>query len=162
MNNITAETKRVKPCGIIYRIAEAATVFIIGGFCYTGMEILWRGSSHWTMVIAGGFCLYCIYLIVNGGRKFNFFIGLVSGSFLITVVEFITGCIVNLFFKWNVWDYSYLPFNIMGQICALYTSIWFFVCIPAVLISRFLKIYIFNNKINDRGSINSVTTQEKI
>ena len=31
-------------------------LFIIGGFTYYMIEILWRGYSHWSMFILGGIC----------------------------------------------------------------------------------------------------------
>lgn len=43
---------------------------------------------------------------------------------IITIFEFITGCIVNLWLGWAVWDYSDLPFNLLGQICLYYFLLW--------------------------------------
>ena len=31
-------------------------LFLIGGFLYYSIEILWRGFSHWSMFILGGLC----------------------------------------------------------------------------------------------------------
>ena len=45
------------------------------------------------------------------------------GSVIITACEFITGVIVNIWLGLGVWDYSTLPFNILGQI-------WFTVFTP--------------------------------
>ena len=41
----------------------------------------------------------------------------IIGSFVVTGIEFVSGCIVNLWLGWNVWDYSHLPLNLLGQIC---------------------------------------------
>jgi len=38
-------------------------LFIIGGSIYIGLEILWRGYSHWTMGILGGICFIALGLI---------------------------------------------------------------------------------------------------
>lgn len=62
------------------------------------------------------------------------------GSAVITGVEFIFGVVVNLWQKWNVWDYSNLKFNLLGQICPLYSGLWFLLSIPIVFISRKLKV----------------------
>lgn len=51
---------------------------------------------------------------------------------MITTVEFITGCIVNIRLGWNVWDYSSHPFNLMGQICPAFCALWYLLSIPAV------------------------------
>jgi uncharacterized membrane protein len=46
-------------------------------------------------------------------------------------------------FDWRVWDYSGLPLNLLGQICLLYTIIWFTLCIPAYLLCGFVRRRMF-------------------
>ena len=46
------------------------------------------------------------------------------GGAIITVVEFVSGCIINLWLGWNVWDYSHIPLNILGQICLPFFFAW--------------------------------------
>ena len=58
------------------------------------------------------------------------------GSVIITSVEFTVGVIVNIILRWNVWDYSDMPFNVLGQICLPFTVLWFFLCIPAYYVCR--------------------------
>ncbi len=58
---------------------------------------------------------------------------------IITTLEFIVGYIVNIILKWNVWDYSNMPFNIMGQICLGFSTLWFALGIPMTKVSDFLK-----------------------
>ena len=41
--------------------------------------------------------------------------------------------IVNIILQWNVWDYSNVPFNVMGQICLPFSIIWFFLSLPAIV-----------------------------
>ena len=38
----------------------------------------------------------------------------VVNTLLITGLEFVTGCVVNLGFGWNVWNYTNQPLNLMG------------------------------------------------
>ena len=41
-------------------------IFIVGAAGYAGVEYLYRGYTHWTMVLTGGACLlafYCLSLI---------------------------------------------------------------------------------------------------
>ena len=38
-------------------------LFAIGGSIYIGLEMLWRGYSHWTMGILGGICFIALGLI---------------------------------------------------------------------------------------------------
>ena len=101
-------------------------LFLIGGFVYNLIEILWRGYTHWTMFIVGGMCFVIMGLLNE--YKFSWKDSLVKQSLISAVViiifEFVSGCIVNLWLKWNVWDYSNLPFNILGQVCLYFFFLW--------------------------------------
>lgn len=101
-------------------------LFFIGGKLYTLIEILWRGFTHWTMFILGGGC-FVIMGLLNEYRfswKDSLLKQSVISAVIITIFEFITGCIVNLWLGWAVWDYSSLPFNLLGQICLYYFLLW--------------------------------------
>lgn len=106
-------------------------LFLLGGTAYNIIEYLWRGYSHWTMAIDGGICLVGIYFICTASEM-NFVYKVICASGLITVVEFISGIVINKILGWNVWDYSALPLNFMGQICLTYTILWTGLCIPVV------------------------------
>lgn len=101
-------------------------LFIIGGNLYYLIEILWRGYSHWTMFIVGGLCFVIMGLLNE--YKFSWKDSLIKQSLISAVViiffEFISGCIINLWLGWNVWDYSNLPFNILGQVCLYFFFLW--------------------------------------
>lgn len=103
-----------------------AFLFFIGGKLYTLIEILWRGFTHWTMFILGGGC-FVIMGLLNEYRfswKDSLLKQSVISAVIITIFEFITGCIVNLWLGWAVWDYSNMPFNLLGQICLYYFLLW--------------------------------------
>lgn len=120
------------------------TVFAIGAALYSAVEILWRGFTHWTMGLAGGICLCGIYTVNEKTCKSR--LGkLALCAALITVVEFIFGLVVNVLLKLNVWDYSERRFNILGQICPLYTVLWFLLSAPAVALCNLLKNNLFKN-----------------
>ena len=69
-----------------------------------------RGYSHWTMFVLGGICFITVGLINNIFTwKTPIEIQAIVGSIIITLLEFITGIIVNIKLDWNVWDYSNLP-----------------------------------------------------
>ena len=102
----------------LIKLLRPLILFNIGGLLYILIELLWRGYSHWTMFFVGGICFILIGLI---NELFTFNIPLITqmtiSSVLITLIEFISGCIINIQFNLNVWDYSNMPFNILGQIC---------------------------------------------
>lgn len=114
--------------------AKIALLFIIGGALYVGVEMLWRGHSHWTMGIVGGVC----FVLIGGLNNYlPWEMSLVDqaalGALLVTAVELVVGVVLNLFLGLGIWDYSGMPLNIAGQICLPYMILWFllsFVCIP--------------------------------
>ena len=103
-----------------------SVLFLIGGRLYTWIEILWRGFSHWTMFILGGLCFVIMGLLNEYKFKWrdSLIIQSIVSAVIITIFEFVTGCIVNIWLGWAIWDYSELPFNICGQICLPYFLLW--------------------------------------
>ena len=116
-------------------LLEYLTVYAIGALGYGLMELLYRGFTHWTMLLAGGFCFTGLYLIVNAGR-FPLWAQCVLGALLITAVELLTGLLVNVALKWNVWDYSSAPLQLLGQICLPFSLLWLALCLPASYLCR--------------------------
>lgn len=105
---------------------KQSILFLIGGFIYYIIEILARGYSHWSMFILGGICFVLMGAI---NEYFNWDTPLwkqcVISMMIITVLEFIFGCILNLWLGLHIWDYSHRPLNLLGQICVPYMAIWF-------------------------------------
>lgn len=116
---------------------ENVLVWEIGAILYGFIEILWRGYTHWSMLITGGLCLLIIYKVASCKSK------LFSKAFicmlLITAVELFVGIIVNIILKLDVWDYSLLPFNFLGQICLRYSLFWLILSVPAILLCQKIK-----------------------
>lgn len=104
-------------------------VFVLGGFAYGMMEILFRGHTHWTMVITGGACVLTIYMLSGWLMSIPLIMAAATGALIVTTYEFFVGLIVNMRLGWQVWDYSALPGNIMGQICPVFTAAWFLLCL---------------------------------
>lgn len=125
---------------------EKSAVFAIGSVAYSAIEILWRGYTHWTMSITGGICFSILYAVNTACPSRRLWKKCVIGSATITSIEFAVGCIVNLWLKWNVWDYSQRPLNLMGQVCVLYTVLWYFLSIPIAGLSSLLKKRVFHHE----------------
>lgn len=111
-----------------------AAVFAIGAAGYTCAEILWRGWTHWTMAATGGLCALGIYRI-NKNSKACFAAKILESTALITVAEFAVGCIVNKLLRWDIWDYSKMPYNLFGQICPQYILLWIPLAVLALAVS---------------------------
>ena len=120
--------------------AKILLLFLIGGVVYIGIELAFRGYSHWTMFLLGGFCFLQLGLINEVlPWKTPLELQALIGAILITINEFITGCIFNLGYGLHIWDYSNLPCNIMGQICIPFTIIWFFIAIIGIVVDDILR-----------------------
>ena len=111
-------------------------IFAIGALGYGGLEVLFRGYTHWTMMLTGGACLLTFYYLDQQFNKAPLLLKAAGGALIITIYEFAVGLIVNLWYGWHVWDYSLLPGNILGQVCPLFTAIWFVLCFGLSLISK--------------------------
>lgn len=123
-------------------LRKQLTLAATGGLLYIIMELIWRGRSHWTMLILGGICFVTLGLI-NEVFPWNMPLWrqIVIGACLITALEFMTGCIVNLWLGWSVWDYSSLPGNILGQICPQYCLVWLPVAVAAIVLDDWLRYW---------------------
>ena len=126
-------------------VIRYGSVFALGALLYTLLELLWRGHTHWSMALCGGVCLAAIYYVYLHCAGAGVFGRALIGCAIITVCEFMTGVLVNLKMSWNVWDYSSLPFNFMGQICIAYSALWFFLCFPAFYLCRVMEEKIFSH-----------------
>lgn len=103
-------------------------VFLLGAAAYGAMEMLFRGHTHWTMLLTGGACVLTMYYMQESLLSQPIVLSALTGALIITAYEFFVGILVNLKFGWNIWDYSALPGNVLGQICPKFTAIWFCVC----------------------------------
>ena len=119
----------------------------IGGMLYIGIELMWRGYSHWTMFVLGGICFVLLGRI-NELIPWDMplWMQVFIGTAIITGLEFITGCIVNLWIGWNVWDYSTAPFNILGQICLPYILLWAPVSLAGIILDDYLRYWLFKEE----------------
>lgn len=113
-------------------------VFALGGAYYCILELLWRGRTHWTMLLMGGTAVTVLYLVFSNKLHLPMAVKCLICAALVTVAEFICGCIVNLWLGWDVWDYSDRKFNLLGQICPLFSLFWGLLSIPGAYISRIL------------------------
>ena len=104
-------------------------VFVLGAASYAMIEVLFRGHTHWTMVLTGGACVLTFYYLQDWLLGSPLVVGALAGAVIITLYEFCIGVIVNLKLGWDVWDYSQLSGNIMGQICPYFTAMWFGLCL---------------------------------
>ena len=123
-------------------------LFFVGGIAYYLIEIIYRGISHPAMMALGGACFVLIAVINNRFRFLPVIIRLILSTVIITALEFIAGCILNLWLGLGIWSYSNMPFNVLGQICPLYMGFWFLLSAVAFLLHNKMEQRFFVN-LND-------------
>lgn len=129
------------------RAVKALVLLCIGGLIYICCELIFRGYSHWTMFLVGGICFVLIGAINELiPWEMPIWQQAIIGAVIVTAVEFVSGCIINIWLGWAVWDYSDMPFNILGQICLPFTVIWFFIAIIAIILDDYLRYWLFGEE----------------
>lgn len=123
-------------------------LFWFGGSFYITLEVLYRGYSHWSMGVLAGIVFIAIGLLNKvWGWETDLALQVLIGTIIATVSEFITGCIVNLWLGWNVWSYSNMWGNILGQICPQFVLVWIPIVLLAIVLDDILRYLAFNEKI---------------
>ena len=107
-------------------------LFLVGGFGYVGLELLWRGRSHISMFLAGGLCFLLLGQLDR--TRLSFSAKCLLGAVVITAVELLAGLLTNR--DHQVWDYRQMPFNFLGQVCLSYSLLWIPVSFGAMLLHR--------------------------
>lgn len=123
-------------------ILQLLFLFCVGALIYMGIEILWRGYTHWTMGIVGGVCFVIIGLL-NEGHNWQrpFWKQVLIGACTVTILEFITGVILNIILGLNIWDYSNMPFNLFGQICLPFSILWCGLSAVAIVLDDYIRYW---------------------
>ena len=114
-------------------------MFVLGGLSYGLIEILYRGYTHWSMVLTGGAVILTFYYLIPVLFQIPLVLSALLGSAIITLYEFSMGCIVNLWLRMEVWDYSHCPGNILGQICPQFSGCWFLLCLAFFSLVKYNK-----------------------
>ena len=122
-------------------------LFAYGGLLYYTIEILWRGYSHWSMFCLGGIC----FLYAGIQNEFteweeSLLLQIIRVDIFVLVCEFITGIIVNLWLQWDIWDYSDLPFNILGQSCPQFAILFLPLCFIAIILDDYIRYWVFDEE----------------
>lgn len=129
------------------QVGKYAFLFWFGGSFYITLEILWRERSHWTMLVLAGLVFIAIGLL---NQMWGWETGLIKqvlvGTAIATIGEFITGCVVNLWLGWNIWDYSNLKFNLYGQITPQFIVLWIPITLLAIILDDVIRWRFFNEE----------------
>lgn len=129
-----------KSKALILITIKHVVLFVVFGLIYYGIEIWARGYSHPAMIAVGGICGVVVGLI---NEDFDFDMSLLwqmfVGAFCITVIEFVSGLILNVWLGLDIWDYSSKPFNILGIVCFENSIYWYFLSGVAIVLDDVIR-----------------------
>lgn len=122
---------------------EVVWIFIIYAFLGWCSEVAFAAVDRGIFVnrgfLNGPYCpIYgcgvLAVVVVLTPLKDNLLILYIGSFFLTSVIEFITGFVLEKVFHNKWWDYSDKPLNIMGYVCLKFSIIWGFACTFIMLI----------------------------
>lgn len=119
---------------------KAAVLALVGGLCYGGVELLWRGYTHWTMMVLGG----ALFLVLGGLNEWLSWDMPLSrqallGAVVVTAAEFLAGLVLNVWLGLGIWDYSGMWGSVLGQICPAYSALWVVLSAVAIVLDDWLR-----------------------
>ena len=133
------------------------TVFSLVGILYVFIEVgftaiekaqlsLIGQSSLWMMLVGG--LMGVVLGKLNSFDSFmkrNHFVNILIGATAITLMELISGIVLNIWLGFNIWDYSESSINFLGQIDLLHSICWILITPFAYWIDDVIKYYIYQN-----------------
>ncbi|MDO5546949.1 MAG: hypothetical protein Q4F79_00480 [Eubacteriales bacterium] len=131
------------------KILKPIILFLIGGSIYISIEIIYRylmdkPPTHWAMFVLGGLAFLIIgRLNEHIDWEMPFWLQALIGTAIVLVLEFIFGCVLNLWLGLAIWDYSNMPFNLLGQICLPFALIWSVLVVIAIVLDDYLRYWLF-------------------
>lgn len=129
------------------KMYEYVVLIIYGGVIYYFMELFYRGYSHQIMILVGGICFVFIGLLNEfKNHNISLFRQMIISMIIVTAIEFIAGVILNIWLKLNIWNYSNLKFNFLGQISLQTSILWFFIALPAIYLDDYLRYWMFKEE----------------
>lgn len=104
-------------------------------------KIVNRGFLNGPVCPVYGFGMILVLLIYNMVGSDNTFIVFLEGVIFTTLIELFAGFILDKFFHARWWDYSSMPLNLNGYICAGFSLIW---GLAVVFVIKQVHVFIYN------------------
>lgn len=131
------------------KILKQLFLFLVFGFIYFIIETIWKGHlTHWSMFVVAGI----IGVLIGGINEYipwemPFFLQCGIGTVIATVIEGISGLILNVYLNLHIWDYSNVPFNFFYQQCSLpFCIAWFILSGACIIIDDYIRHKLFNEE----------------
>lgn len=117
-----------------YEVAWIFVIYAFLGWCtevaYAALEtgkFVNRGFLNGPVCPVYG-CGVLIVILILTPLKESFFILFIGSILLTSIIEFITGFLLEKLFHNQWWDYSKQPFNICGYVCLKFSILWGIAC----------------------------------
>ena len=118
---------------MVYTLAECILLFFIYGFLGWCAEVAFAACKNGRFVNRGflngpicpiyGFGLIGVVLLL-APLKGNLWLLFIGSCVITTLIELVTGFLLEKLFHAKWWDYSDMPLNIGGYVCLLFSLIW--------------------------------------
>ncbi len=120
---------------------------VIGGLAYGGVELLWRGRTHWTMLVLGG-VLFVLLGLINEALPWDMplLLQALLGAAAVTGAELAAGLLLNVWLGLDIWDYSRMPGNLWGQICPQFAALWVPLSVVGIVLDDWLRFWLWGEE----------------
>lgn len=121
-------------------------LWFFGGTVYFLLEVAYKTATghperiSWTMLVLA--VVLCVPVERAGYQlpwKTPLWLQAAVCAALVTVTEFIAGCVLNVWLGMGIWDYSGLPLNLLGQVCLPFTAVWWVLCAVFIPVFDWLR-----------------------
>lgn len=131
---------------MLRRYGELLTVFITGGLIYGGLEVICRGHTYISMGVIGGICMVILHFLNDERRQgTSIAVSVTIGWIFIVSIELFSGEILNRTLKLHIWSYNSSPLNFDGQICLVFSILWYILSFVGLLFDEFIRSKLFHN-----------------
>lgn len=136
------------------KLLKVLLIWFILGMMYFTLEGIWRipkgGYANIVMLPIGGLCGLCVGSINQIPKFYNMKVVYQSivGALIVTTIEFLSGLYLNVYLGLGIWDYSNLPFNILGQVCIPFSLIWLLIMPLCIWLEDRIRYVIWNEGSN--------------
>ena len=104
-------------------------------------KIINRGFLNGPVCPVYGFGMISVLIIYNLAGTDNTFVVFLEGVVFTTLIELVAGFILDRFFHARWWDYSKMPMNLNGYICAGFSLIW---GLAVVFVVKVAHVFIYH------------------
>ena len=121
-------------------------LWFFGGTLYFLLEVAYKTSTgfperiSWTMLVLA--VVLCVP-VERAGHQLPWgcplWLQALCCAALVTVTELAAGCVLNLWLGLDIWDYSDLPLNLLGQICLPFSLVWWALCLIFIPVFDWLR-----------------------